>query len=238
MALLDSSQSGTAMAPLPYLSLYREKMAFWASYMLAQWGTARALSIDQASLMQQESTSIREQWSYGIPTESALALIGKHAPMKKVVELAAGNGLWSAMLRTRGVHALTFDTKAYDEAYGAADAAGVSAGAEMMGERDKAVQEGGPEVAGSHGDRALLLVWPDYNGQGSYALRCLEHYQGTTLLLVGEWKGRTLAPLAGGRAFSAAFQDAVEASFDRIEEAALPSWPLHLDGLSVWKRKA
>ena len=98
------------------------------------------------------------------------------------------------------------------------------------------VQEGGPEKVSEHSDRSLLLVWPDYNGTGSYGMRCLESYKGSTLLLVGEWKGRAMTG-PHGQSFSMEFQEAVEAGWDVVEQIRLPSWPLFLDGLTVWSRK-
>ena len=72
-------------------------------------------------------------------------------------------------------------------------------------------EEGGPEQAAEHSGRAMLLVWPDYLGRGSYAKACLDAYGGDTLLLVGEWRGRTFGSYASGlaeegQAFSAKFQ--------------------------------
>ena len=67
-----------------------------------------------------------------------------------------------------------------------------------MGERASFVKEGGPEQAAAHSDRALMLMWPDYAGQGSYGTACLEQYTGGLLLLVGEWRDSTLGAYTAG----------------------------------------
>ena len=98
------------------------------------------------------------------------------------------------------------------------------------------MRAGGPKAAAAHAERALLLSWPDYDGQGTYGLACLEAYAGDTLLLVGEWRGWALTS-THGKAFSAAFQAKVERGFEPVEQIRLPSWPLVVDALVVWRRR-
>src|SRR5262245_27260787 len=45
-------------------------------------------------------------FSWAIPTETALAVLAKHAPL---VECGAGMGYWTALLRSRGVDAIAYD---------------------------------------------------------------------------------------------------------------------------------
>ena len=105
------------------------------------------------------------------------------------------------------------------------------------------IQLGGPEVIREHANRVLVLMWPDYRGQGSFGLKCLEEYEGDTLVLVGEWQGRTFGRYTAGlhdhgQSFSREFQSAVTATY--VEEAVyrLPNWPLFLDCVMVYKRKS
>ena len=224
---------------LPYLHLYTEKIRFWGAYLLAQWGVARAVAVDEVEVMKAEARALRDAWSYSVPTEAALTAIAEYSP---VAELAAGNGHWTAMLRARGVDALAFDTAMASRRYShgsAAEAEASEEGAALMGTREAGVvTEGGPELAAQHSDRAMLLVWPDYGGQGSYARDCLAAYTGEVLLLVGEWRGRTFAMCGvSGEAFSEAFQLEVEAKFELVRVERLPSWPGYLDALAVWRRK-
>ena len=85
-------------------------------------------------------------------------------------------------------------------------------------------------------------MWPDYAGRGTYAREALRAYTGQTLLLVGEWRGRTFGggaqgPTEDGEAFSAAFQQQVESDFEVVEQHRLPCWPWYVDCLVVWRRK-
>ena len=102
--------------------------------------------------------------------------------------------------------------------------------------------EGGPERAAEHADRALMLAWPDYLGRGTYSLACLEAYRGDTLVLLGEWRGRTFGAYTQGipetgQSFSAEMQAAVEEAFELERTVRLPNWPCYLDTLMVWRRK-
>lgn len=201
---------------------------------------------------------IRYAWS--VPTETALATLARYAP---IIELGAGTGHWAALLRMRGVDVLAYDTRCWSDAFADADASGGTAGGQaggastgsaapggvatgtslIEGDRDLCVAEGGPEAAAAHAGRALLLAWPDYRGLGTYASCCLAHYTGSTLLLLGEWRGRTLGvhapPGKGehGQSFSAAFQMKVEAEWRLVEQERLPSWPFFIDSLMVWTRR-
>ena len=90
--------------------------------------------------------------------------------------------------------------------------------------------------------RALVLIWPDYMGNGTYGTECLRHYPGDTLVLVGEWNGHTCGSYTDsvplhGQSFSKEFQDEVEANFEKLETCRLPTWPLFFDMLTIWRRK-
>jgi len=238
MAAVPHATHGTDVPmplPLPYLALYKAKMSYWGAYLVSQWGVARALSVPETSLMLQESEAIRAKWSWSVPTHAALAAAAKCSP---IMEIGAGNGHWANLLRKCGA-----DVVAYDGAYAAeASPASIADASNLMGEREEGVEEGGPERAAEHPTRALLLSWPDYQGRGSYSTQCLAAYTGDTLLLLGEWRGRTLGsstPELGedGQAFAPAFQRAVEAQFEVSEEHRLPSWPLFVDTLTIWRRR-
>ena len=185
------------MGGVPYLRLYKQKMAFWGAYLLSQWGVGRAVDTSQVATMHDEAAGLRAEHGMSVPTEAALRLVGKSSP---VAALGAGALHWAPLLTARGCDVL-------------ADAAAASA------------------------DRALLLVWPDEHGAGTIALGALQAYQGSTLLLVGEWRGRTLTG-TDGAAFAPDFQRAVEAGFEMSEQVRLPSWAPFLDALAVWRRRA
>ena len=111
---------------------------------------------------------------------------------------------------------LAFDTEAWQHSFaagggaaggGEGTAAGEGApfteGEALMGAREACVEQGGPEAAAAHPDRALVLTWPEYDGRGSYGLACLRAYRGDRLVLVGEWRvARPSAAAAAPRAAS------------------------------------
>ena len=230
------------------LALYRAKMGMWGGFLLAQWGVARCVGISDCNAMQSEAISIRSATSWSVPTHAALAALAALSPL---VELGAGNGLWSGLLRARGADVLAFDTPRWSDEYGGpikTSSPGQplttsAAGEPLMGERHACVEEGSPEEAARHTERTLVLMWPDYHGHGTYGLACLQQYAGTRLALVGEWRGRTFGAYtagipATGQSFSLEFQQAVEANFELEQIVRLPNWPFYLDTLMVWRRKS
>eukprot|EP00811_Abedinium_folium_P036061 NODE_8805_length_1468_cov_10.201342.p1 GENE.NODE_8805_length_1468_cov_10.201342~~NODE_8805_length_1468_cov_10.201342.p1 ORF type:complete len:270 (+),score=45.01 NODE_8805_length_1468_cov_10.201342:277-1086(+) len=87
--------------------------------------------------------------------------------------------------------------------------------------------------------RTLLLLWPDLHGIGEIGLKLLGRYEGTNLLLVGEWRGRTLGLVnPWGQSFSEGFVDRVEGAFEETRAAVpLPTWPLYRDVVAFWRRR-
>ena len=63
LAVSSSSSSSSSSTSLPYLELYRSKMAFWGAYLLSQWGVARALSVAESSTMQREAEALRREYA-------------------------------------------------------------------------------------------------------------------------------------------------------------------------------
>jgi hypothetical protein len=198
--------------------------------------------------MLDESLALRNAHAWSVPTEDALAAIAAQAPL---IEMGAGNGLWADALHARGADVLAFDTPRWSPQYRDADdgAPGGGAleeeGAPLMGERRQCVHlcdDLAETLAEQQAQRALVLMWPDYGGRGSYGLHCLRAYSGSCLVLVGEWRDSTFGAYAPGRpetgqSFSAAFQTEVEASFQRVQVVALPSWPYVLDRVAIWQQR-
>lgn len=102
--------------------------------------------------------------------------------------------------------------------------------------------QGGPEEAGRHPSRTLVLMWADYMGWGTYGLRCLEAYEGEHLILVGEWRTDTYGSFApgmseNGQSFSLEMQLVVEENFDLVRTVDLPNWPMSLDKVRLYRRR-
>jgi len=225
----DEAASGDPGVPL---ANFLAKMEMWGRYLLAQFAVTNAFALKDMNAMQMETISIRNSSSWSIPTNIALSMLAGHMPL---LEIGGGNGTWAQLLKDKGVDIVCFDTSSGDTTYGPQ----VEAGTALMGSRCPVVQSGGPEQVAMHPERTLVLMWPDYHGEGSFGIECFRAYKGNHLVLVGEWTGRTFGLVhPWGQSFSQEFQQCVEADFEEVQHCALPQWPLFCDHLSVWKRRS
>lgn len=104
-------------------------------------------------------------YAHSVPTEQALAFIKALGP---VVEVGAGTGYWSALLRARGT-----PVQAYDN-WSSPGYAARNTWTE--------VATGDAAMTAKHPDHTLLLSWPSA-GAGSKAL---ENFKGHRMIYVGE----------------------------------------------------
>ncbi|MBY0551084.1 MAG: class I SAM-dependent methyltransferase [Candidatus Obscuribacterales bacterium] len=104
-------------------------------------------------------------YAHSVPTEPVLAFIKALGP---VVEVGAGTGYWSALLRARGA-----EVHAYDN-WSSSSYAARNTWTE--------VATGDAAMTGKHPDHTLLLSWPSA-GAGSKAL---ENFKGNRMIYVGE----------------------------------------------------
>merc|ERR1712179_747194 len=112
--------------------------------------------------MQMEAVGLRQQVAWSVPTEEALNMIVECGPL---IELGAGTGLWAQLLVDLGLDMVSFDLPEWDSKYGGAE------GGTLQGSnRNALVRTGGPEELANHPERALLLMWPDYQGVGNFGL--------------------------------------------------------------------
>ena len=96
-----------------------------------------------------------------------------------VVEIGAGSGYWAWQLEQAGVSVAAYDP--YEP--------GGSNEFCKHGPYTTVLPEG-PEAVAQHPDRALLMVWPPY--EGNHAAHALSVYRGDLLLYAGEaWGGCT-----------------------------------------------
>lgn len=213
-----------------YLQLYFEKMALWGRYLVAQFACSGGFGLSEMNTMQMETVGIRNSNAWSVPTDDALRTLASYEPL---VEVGCGNGVWAQAIKDRGADIVAFDTAAWDAQYGERDDDSA-----LMGERMPLVQAGGPEQVAAHRDRALMLMWPDYMGKGSFGTSCLDGYVGEVLLLVGEWRDSTLGRVnPWGQSFSEDFVGIVERDFVMEQRLQLPCWPVALDTLMVWRRR-
>ncbi|OWZ22087.1 Clavaminate synthase [Phytophthora megakarya] len=159
-------------------------------------------------------------YAYATPTQEALDVIAKHAP---IVEVGAGTGYWSSLLQRADV-----DVVAYDKAPPSAEAAEGNA---YHGHVPPfcAVGRGGPEVLGQDdmADRSLFLCYPPPGD--TMAVRSVQLFQGDVILHVGEWQGDT---------GDSRFESELQRRFVLEQEISLPNWGNSAYGLTVWRRKS
>jgi len=160
---------------------------------------------------------LASHFSWAIPNERALDVLGRYAPL---IEIAAGTGYWTALLKSREVDVAAFDL------------APPEAGAVNPYHRQQmpwtAVDAGSAvAVARRSGDRTLFLCWPPYDDDAaSYA--ALRAYPGNVLAYVGQH--------GGGPAGSIRFHRELGLNWTRIESVELPRWPGLNDGLHIYLR--
>ena len=186
---------------------------------------------------------------YACPSEEALHALAELAPL---VEVGAGTGYWSALLKHRGV-----DVVAYDSHPPSADMANnffydftftsvhKGDGATLFAEK--------PELAA----RTLVLVWPnnpDDEDASAFALEdeghtvwdadCLQAYLtagGSTVVYVGERESQ-IEVVAGasrdsGITASRRFQRMLSEHFELKRELSIPHCFTAADDLTIWTRR-
>jgi hypothetical protein len=167
------------------------------------------------------STAERRMWcmrrySFGVPDEAALDAIARRAP---VLELGAGTGYWTYLLRARGVDCLAFDVAPPDRSVNPHQFRPLTW---------TYVEQGGIETLARYGqDRSLLLVWPTW--RDPFADQALAGYPGPTVIYVGEPRG--------GHTADDAFFDRLSQDWRVVEHVQVPRWPGTRDSLSVFERR-
>jgi hypothetical protein len=155
------------------------------------------------------------RFSWAIPTEAALGLVGDHGPL---LEVGAGTGYWAALLRARGIDVQATDLEPAGSTY----------------HRDSQVwtevtRSSAVEAVRAWPDRTLFLCWPppDDDAAGYAAVRA---YAGDTVVYVGGG--------ADGPTGTARLQRELDLNWTVTDELALPSWPGIPDRLTVWRRSS
>jgi hypothetical protein len=187
----------------PYLALFRSLIAAPPSALLDLAERRREL----ASL-----------FSWAIPTDAALDLIAKYAPL---VECGAGMGYWLALLRARGVDAVGYDRSS----------PGRKNAFHRSARRPWATvgRASSLEAARRHEDRTLVLCWPPYDDDAA-SYGALRAYRGDVVIHIGE--------PGEGSTGSVRFHRELALNWTLIEEVELPHWPRLQDRVMVYRRNA
>jgi hypothetical protein len=201
---------------------------------------------------------IQYRASFAVPTDMLLEKIGERGP---VVEVGAGTGYWTALLKARDIDVIAYDVHPptadhEDNIYFNYTYTDVLQGdaTSMFESQSESELSSSFELS----DRTLLMIWPDNPDekdnphltakQGVYSpvwdADCLESYiraGGSTVVYVGEREEniRVLPDCRPDCGISASrrFQELLKTHFHLVEEIKIPQWYLCSDDATIWKRK-
>lgn len=199
-------------------------------------------------------TPLQEISCFAIPSPAAAAAIQQHTS-RKLIEMGAGTGYWSAWLKQ--VHGI--DILAYDAYPPKSNSSAYFTQIQYTDVKEGSCAEvfkNDPELAAT---RALLLVWPNnpdnvdqpdhfYSKQLErvpvWDVECLRAYMnanGTTVVYVGEREEHIHimpnAPPESGLTSTREFQNMLKTNFDIVKQVDLPTlWAY--DDLTIWKKKS
>ena len=183
------------------------------------FGAPEELRIPQLIRLNVVGEYLVNKYSWAIPDTRAIRILSAFAPL---IEIGCGLGYWGRLLHDSGVDIISVD---------------------RLGPRRDSwtyVVKGGPLLLQKPflQGRNLFLCYPDEDGNlGSL---CLQHFSGEYIIHVGELLitgtqcGFPQRPW--GRTTSADFQVKLYENFHCIVAAALPSYPVGKDYITVWKR--
>jgi hypothetical protein len=143
-------------------------------------------------------------YSWAIPSEEAIDALSKLSPL---LELGAGTGYWSWLLRQAGSHVVALDHNPVAPPHWTE------------------VEKGDESFSSRFADRSLFLCWPPY--QDPMAHKALLSFTAKTVAYVGEWRGRT---------GDDEFHQVLEKEFVKQNEIAIPCWPGFHDRLYIFQR--
>lgn len=173
---------------------------------------------------------IKRRYSWAVPNEEALTTIAAHSP-RGVVEIGAGGGYWTRLLRDRGVDVIAYDPQPVDSKW-------------HDGRLWSEVLQGDHTAIIGHADRTLFLCWPSYDEAWTHEV--VELYDGDIIVYIGEGSGGCtgddrMHALLGEQAYCWHDDEPCAcawpaAKFHEVETVSIPQWwGLH-DVLAVYKR--
>lgn len=183
------------------------------------WERANGDSRDWRDLntVMRRSTSRREcvlKYAFAVPNQAALDTIAKHTP---IVELGAGTGYWSYLLRQMGVRVVAIDEAPID---------GMHDNYFGFEKSWTEVVPGSPDNLVDYPEHTLMLCWPNY--KSSFAHDAIKAYGGKTCIYIGEgW---------GGCTGDDAFHELLSTAWTEVATVAIPQWEGMHDALYVYER--
>jgi hypothetical protein len=200
---MGASSSVTQVSQLlnPYIDFFRA--------LPASCQRDPSVPISDAELLAPEwlvfKAAIAKHFAWAVPTDEAVAIIRKH--VNSIVEVGAGSGYWTWLMRQAGITVAAFDLSPPTFTW-------------------SDVRRGDERVVQDHPEKALFLCWPPWaTGMASGALSA---YEGDHIVYVGEWMGGSADPY---------FFALLVSCFECIDSVAIPQWYMRDDQLMVFRRR-
>lgn len=156
------------------------------------------------------------KYSFAIPTQQAIKAIASLSPL---VELGAGTGYWSMLVKQAGAQILAYDKAPGVEHPHNSYKFSRSYTAVILGNED-ILEKLDPSTN-------LLLCWPNYNTD--FAYNSLRKFRGSKFVYIGEDRG--------GCTGNKKFFDLLDRSWSIERTIALPQWPGIHDRLTIYTKK-
>jgi hypothetical protein len=175
----------------------------------------RAGDTPQAQTLREVRKAFRRAWGFSVPCAEAVAAI--RALSHPLVEIGAGTGYWSALLRAAGVDVVATDVASEGEGpYGSG-----------LGRHAAVVALGGPEAVRTYPDRDVFCSWPT-EGAAWCAEAAAEIRPGRAFVLIGE--------PAGGATAAPGLYELLAAHFETEAVVEIPQFPRVDDRLTIHRR--
>ena len=167
-----------------------------------------------ASRARRRRDQLVHRYAWAVPSNRVIHRLATLGPL---VEVGAGGGYWAHLIDAAGGDILAYDVAPPGEA----------ANPWYDGSPWHPVHRGGPEVAGEHPERTLLLCWPPFDAP--VARRALESYRGNRVVYVGED--------AMGCTAERGFFTRLEDEWVPVARWSIPQWPGLHDALRIYRRR-
>ena len=166
---------------------------------------------------------LREKYAYSAPSPKILQLIAEHSPL---IEMGAGNGYLTSLLRAMGADIVALDAFPVEEGHNWFFNTNVFGLPTRKGSSWTAVSKGNAVSLEEYADRVLLLCWPPKNAM---AAESLTHFKGHQIILIAN----------KSCCADAKFYDLLDKNWNLQLEVKTDSWVMcHIEVMEIYSRNA
>jgi hypothetical protein len=163
-------------------------------------------------------------YSWAIPNRAALCAIAEEAGPAGVMEVGAGTGYWSALLRRQGVDVVATDAAPPRPDLGQEYNLWHPGATTFVEVRQQDAQAAASEA----GARALLMCWPPSISEMGFD--AVSAYRGPVVVYVGEW--------SAGSTGTPRLHQLLESEWDLVRVVDIPTWWGREDKVRVFRRRS